>query len=112
MRKSFNVVVDSLQQVKGQYLALEHALQEISKELKMEPLNVNAYFPIATFYRQIGSISVRTQEKAQSYEIVATVTINRSIRFDIVNTRTETSISQKYHQSSTTSNLLNTLMII
>ena len=37
--KPFNVVVDSLQQVKGQYKALEHALQDISKEMKVEPLD-------------------------------------------------------------------------
>ena len=35
--KPFDVVVDSLRHVKGQYAALEHVLQEISKELKVEP---------------------------------------------------------------------------
>ena len=38
MCKPFNAVVNSFRQVKSQYAALEHTLQEISKELKMEPL--------------------------------------------------------------------------
>ena len=33
-------MVDSLRQVKGQHAALEQALQEINKELKVEQLNV------------------------------------------------------------------------
>ena len=74
-------------------------LQRLSSEIRWSRFHsmdiVNAYFPIATFCTQIGSISIRTQEKAQSYEIVANVTINQSIRFDTVNTRTEISISQK-----------------
>ena len=38
MRKPFNAVVDSFLQVKCQYAALEHTLQEISEKLKVEPL--------------------------------------------------------------------------
>ena len=67
--------------------------QKITKDLNNLIKAVNAYFPIATFCRQIGSISLRTEGKAQSHEIVANVTINQSIEFDIMNTRTEISIS-------------------
>ena len=37
--KPFAAVIGSLRQVKGQYIALEQALQGISKELKVEPLS-------------------------------------------------------------------------
>ena len=39
MRKPFAMVIGSLRQVKGQYIALEQALHGITKELKVEPLS-------------------------------------------------------------------------
>ena len=42
MRKFFAAVIGSLRLVKGQYIALEQALQGINKELKVEPLSAMA----------------------------------------------------------------------
>ena len=43
VHKPFAAVIGSLRQVKGEYIALEKALHKISKELKVEPLNMLNY---------------------------------------------------------------------
>ena len=59
VRKSFDALVHSLSQLKGQYVAMEQALVSISKELKVEPLNASVHIQTLPKAQDMADLKTR-----------------------------------------------------